>query len=96
MGNCLNINNKAKDKLSSISKKNQIIDDESMIKVDNQIIVNKIEGTPLEYYSQVKKLGEGSYGVVWKVEHIQTGLHRAMKKILKNAEINNMYKFNTI
>ena len=86
MGNCLNINNKAKDKLSSISKKNQIIDDESMIKVDNQIIVNKIEGTPLEYYSQVKKLGEGSYGVVWKVEHIQTGLHRAMKKILKNPK----------
>lgn len=87
MGNCLVKHNKGEDKLGNVLKaQKQIIDDENLIKVNNDIIVNKIEGTPLEHYSQVKKLGEGSYGTVWKVEHIQTGLHRAMKKIVKNPK----------
>ncbi len=86
MGNCLTVNNKSEEKVSNMKGQKQIIDDENLIKVDNQLIVNKIEGTPLEHYSQVKKLGEGSYGTVWKVEHIQTGLHRAMKKIVKNPK----------
>jgi len=86
MGNCLTVNNKADDKISNMMKQKEVIDDESLIKVNNQIIVNKIQGAPLEHYSQVKKLGEGSYGIVWKVEHIQTGLHRAMKKIVKNPK----------
>lgn len=86
MGNCLTVNNKQNEKVPNLTKQREVIDDESQIKIDNQIIVNKIEGMPLEYYSQVKKLGEGSYGIVWKVEHIQTGLHRAMKKIVKNPK----------
>lgn len=32
-------------------------------------------------YEKVVKLGEGSFGVVWKVKHRQTGQHFAVKKI---------------
>jgi calcium-dependent protein kinase len=46
------------------------------------MIVNKVDG-PTENYKIKKKLGEGSYGIVWRVEHKETGLIRAMKKIIK-------------
>ena len=66
------------------ARQKNTIEVESDIKVDNDIIVNKVDGTPAENYDIKKKLGEGSYGVVWRVEHKQTGLCRAMKKIIKN------------
>jgi calcium-dependent protein kinase len=79
MGKCLSINKEEE----NIIKKD-IIDHEDKIKIDNNMIVSKTYGLPLDYYKQIKKLGEGSYGQVWKVEHIQSGLLRAMKKIKKN------------
>ena len=33
----------------------------------------------------MEKLGEGSYGTVWKVKQRKTNLIRAMKKITKNT-----------
>ena len=82
-GFCSSANND--DKGSQIKRQKQMIDKEQDIKVDNDLIVNKIDGIPSENYDIKKKLGEGSYGVVWKVEHKQTGLPRAMKKIIKNT-----------
>jgi calcium-dependent protein kinase len=79
MGKCLSINKEE----DSIINKN-IIDHEDKIIINNNLIVSKTYGLPLDYYKQIKKLGEGSYGQVWKVEHIQSGLLRAMKKIKKN------------
>jgi serine/threonine protein kinase len=32
-------------------------------------------------YEKVAKVGEGSFGVVWKVKHKLTGQHYAIKKI---------------
>lgn len=72
------------EKSENLRRQKNTIEFESDIKVNNDIIVNKVDGAPSEYYDIKKKLGEGSYGVVWKVEHKQTGLTRAMKKIIKN------------
>lgn len=72
------------EKSDTLRRQKNTIEYESDIKVNNDLIVNKIDGTPSEYYDIRKKLGEGSYGVVWRVEHKQTGLTRAMKKIIKN------------
>jgi len=83
MGKCLSINKDSEQ--NNLLKKN-IIDHEDKIVIDNNMIVSKTFGLPLDYYNQIKKLGEGSYGQVWKVEHIQSGLLRAMKRIKKNQK----------
>mgnify|MGYP000865024384 CR=1 FL=1 len=81
-GICNSVHNDEKG--DTLRRQKNTIEVESDIKVDNDIIVNKVDGTPAENYDIKKKLGEGSYGVVWRVEHKQTGLCRAMKKIIKN------------
>jgi calcium-dependent protein kinase len=70
----------------NLRKKSTIVEAESDIKIDNNMIINKIDGYPEEHYNLKKKLGEGSYGCVYRVEHKQTGLIRAMKKITKNLK----------
>ena len=77
------------DKQESLRRQKNTIEVEGDIRIDNDIIVNKVDGVPGENYDIKKKLGEGSYGVVWKVEHRQTGLTRAMKKIIKNQKSRN-------
>lgn len=79
----------SEDRNENIRRQKNTIDNECDIRVDNDIIVNKVDGAPSENYDIKKKLGEGSYGVVWKVEHKQTGLTRAMKKIIKNPRSKN-------
>ena len=74
---------------SEIRRAKTTIENESDIRVDNDLIVNKVDGAPSENYDIKKKLGEGSYGVVWRVEHKQTGLLRAMKKIIKDTRSRN-------
>ncbi len=69
-----------------IRRQKQIVQDEKDIRIDTNIIVSKIDGLPSENYKIKKILGEGSFGVVWEVEHKSTGLTRAMKKILKNPK----------
>jgi calcium-dependent protein kinase len=72
------------DKTAVLRKKKTTIDAESDIRIDNEMIISKVKGSPAENYSVKKKLGEGSYGVVFRVEHKETGLIRAMKQIIKN------------
>merc|ERR1711957_14894 len=86
-GICNSVHND--DKNDILRRQKNTIEIESDIRIDNDIIVNKVDGAPSENYDIKKKLGEGSYGVVWKVEHKQTGLTRAMKKIIKNQRSKN-------
>lgn len=84
MGVCTSQN--SDDKGNELRRQKLIIENENDIKVDNEIIVNQVQGAPSENYTIKKKLGEGSYGQVWSVEHKQTGLPRAMKRIVKNPK----------
>jgi len=80
-------------KSSKVQKQKQIILDSKDIRIDNDLIVNCVDGAPSENYELKEKLGEGSYGVVWRVKHKQTGLRRAMKKIIKNPKSANESEF---
>jgi calcium-dependent protein kinase len=70
--------------LSNTRKITKVITSEHDIVIDRNLIVNKAYGNPNDFYTKIDKLGVGAFGVVWKVQHNQTGLERAMKKITKN------------
>jgi len=71
----------------SNSKRNSKMDDaEKKLAITSGMLVTKSQGNPSEHYKILKKLGEGSYGVVSKVKHLSTGQERAMKKIQKNTK----------
>jgi calcium-dependent protein kinase len=63
---------------------NKIVENEKEIVVNSSLYVSQVNGLPTENYKVIKKLGEGSYGVVLKVHHLLTSHDRAMKKIAKN------------
>ncbi len=91
MGICQTIKNKYLTQQTSTTIRdvdtktsNKIINKENDIIIKSNLFVNKIDGLPSENYIFLKKLGEGSYGVVWKVKHLLTSHNRAMKRIVKN------------
>jgi len=51
------------------------------INVNVELFATESTGTPLDNYVTDKKLGEGSYGSVFRVKHKDMGVYRAMKKI---------------
>jgi calcium-dependent protein kinase len=51
--------------------------------IDGSLLVGKASGNINENYKRLKKLGEGSYGTVYLVNHIYSGQNRAMKIITK-------------
>jgi len=52
--------------------------------INNEILIHKVIGTPLEKYSIIKDLGEGSFGKVYLVMHKDSKVQRAMKEIKKD------------
>jgi calcium-dependent protein kinase len=66
--------------------KTKMQEEEKEIKINSNLIVGQNDGMPTENYQLVKRLGEGSYGVVWKVKHLLTDNDRAMKRINKNSK----------
>jgi calcium-dependent protein kinase len=69
-------------------EKKYIVNDEGDLVINNQILIHKVTGTPLEKYEIVKSLGEGSFGKVFLVRHRESKLIRAMKEISKDDETN--------
>ena len=64
------------------------------IKISKESFVTNIKGDITQYYEVIKKIGEGSYGKIYKVKNKQSGDIRAMKQILK-SKIPNIKKFQT-
>ena len=50
----------------------------------NQQMIQSVQG--LEKYKKLEKLGEGTYGVVYKAIHLETGDTVAIKKIRLEKE----------
>ena len=50
----------------------------------NQQMIQSVQG--LEKYKKLEKLGEGTYGVVYKAIHLETGETVAIKKIRLEKE----------
>lgn len=76
------IDKKDEPKLKSTRTK-QMLEGQKDIKINTTVIVNKTEGSPAEHYVIEKKLGEGSYGEVYKVRQKSINVVRAMKKIIR-------------
>ena len=52
--------------------------------INTQKTIRRQSGNPLDCYEIIKKLGKGTFGIVYKVMHKTTGTIRAMKVIPKN------------
>ena len=70
----------------SLSKNNDSCDfkSASRIPISSKNVIIKKKGDPLEEYVILDKLGEGTYGVVYKVKNKNNNAIRAMKKISKH------------
>ncbi len=62
------------------------------IKINKESFVTINKGDITQFYEVIKKIGEGSYGKIYKVKNKQSGDIRAMKQIMK-SKIPNIEKF---
>ena len=69
--------------LSIIESKSSFSEDQTVSKFPTcsktVIIENKVN--PLNYYEKINKIGEGTFGTVFRVRHKETGVIRVMKEI---------------
>jgi calcium-dependent protein kinase len=56
------------------------------VAINANLIVSQSQGNPFENYTKDSVLGEGSFGTVYKVKHIQLKIDRAMKEIKRNPK----------
>jgi calcium-dependent protein kinase len=54
--------------------------------INANLFVSQSQGNPFEVYSKESVLGEGSFGVVYKVKHSSLKVDRAMKEIKRNPK----------
>ena len=73
IGSSFNINDKPIRPIRSLSK----------IPISTKNVILQQTGNPLDYYDNLKKMGKGTFGTVYKVMHKQSGAIRAMKVISK-------------
>ena len=62
------------------------------IKISKESFVTINKGDITQFYEVIKKIGEGSYGKIYRVKNKQSGDIRAMKQIMK-SKIPNIEKF---
>ena len=73
IGSSFNINDKPIKIVNSLSK----------LPISTKNVILQQTCNPLDYYDNLKKMGKGTFGSVYKVMHKQTGVIRAMKVISK-------------
>ena len=73
IGSSFNINDKPIKIVHSLSK----------LPISTKNVILQQTGNPLDYYDNLKKMGKGTFGTVYKVMHKKSGAIRAMKVISK-------------
>ena len=73
IGSSFNINDKPIKEVNSLS----------LVPISTKNVILQQNCNPLDYYDNLKKMGKGTFGSVYKVMHKQTGAIRAMKVISK-------------
>ena len=73
IGSSFNINKNPIKPLNSLSK----------LPISTKTVILQQTCNPLDYYDNLKKMGKGTFGTVYKVMHKTTGVIRAMKVISK-------------
>ena len=87
-----NNNNTFEKKTTKDKKENQIEasksrkNSENLVLIDENVIVSKGVKNPREIYIREKALGQGSFGTVYLVKHIQLQRYYAMKVIRKKIK----------
>jgi calcium-dependent protein kinase len=61
------------------------INTESELKLNNSSLVRGKTNSISETYKLIKKLGSGTFGMVYKVKHLSTDTYRAMKVVKKDT-----------
>ena len=59
------------------------VDSLSLVPISTKNVILQQNCNPLDYYDNLKKMGKGTFGTVYKVMHKQSGAIRAMKVISK-------------
>ena len=70
---------------SGLKNTREVINEDKNIAIKNVNLIQLSTGLPIDNYVSDKKLGEGSYGSVYRVKHKDLGVYRAMKKITGSA-----------
>ena len=76
-------NNNNENQSKSTKPKSSIQSDISSFEFNKSKLINYSQGNPDNSYIYLVKIGEGSYGSVFKVRHRDTGIIRAIKMIKK-------------
>ena len=61
----------------------KVVNSLSKLPISTKNVILQQTCNPLDYYDNLKKMGKGTFGSVYKVMHKQTGVIRAMKVISK-------------
>ena len=70
------------------------MDDNLNVCINKESFITSNKGDVTMFYEVIKKIGEGSFGKIYKVKNKQSGDIRAMKQIIK-TKIPNLEKFKT-
>lgn len=72
---------------NTLKNTRKIIDENDKININNTNLIQLSTGLPIDNYVSDKKLGEGTYGCVYRVKNKDLNIYRAMKKLNNTANI---------
>lgn len=85
-----NFRRKAARSISLIEKNklgSHIFKEELKLTVTTQALIEETKGLPNNKYQVIKKIGDGSYGMVYLAQNLITKGNVALKRIMKNGEL---------